>query len=241
MKYYSLPLNLNNIDESEKDAVIDMSQLCFKCNKDKLKRSSFLFIRNTGIKMPISFEKCTLDDKEEFLLNYMFGDISVEIPALDSTWLRVLLSIAEPDGKYNYLESILSDEEIDIFCQEYGKDIAEVIQFIISIPICAINYFLTYDKIKTDITMDEFVSTDYNRINIFNFIKMIYHDEFLLLVKEYEGIGPMFFKSYFNEENKFIMHEFLEGLPFLNMLNLMINPNAEEVQKQFLEGLASIG
>lgn len=238
MQYYSLPINLNKIDLlSKENSVIDMSLLNFKCDIGKQKRSSFLFIRNTNIDIPITFQNCSYEDKEEFLLMYMFGDINVNLDILVSTWLKILLS--KVDNR-PYLLSIFDDDEIERFCENNKEIINEIYQFIISIPLCSINFYLGYNKIETDISINEFETTDYDKINIKNFIKLIYHDEFLLLITHMENIKPLYYIKYFNMDNNILLKELLKKLPFLNILNILINPNFEEVHTKFINKLSDL-
>lgn len=232
MKYYSLPIDLNVIDSINKEeAVIDMSDLKFPCDESKQVRSSFIFIRNTDLDMNFDFEKCSYEMKEEYLLFYFKGNINVNIPVLSTTWLEILFH--EYTGGIT-LQSILNNEEIEKFINRNGNYVNEIHRFIVSIPISAINFYLGYNMVESDISMDEFPQSDFDELNLDNFIHLVDYSDFMLLITPRPGIEPTFYTKYFNRgENDPYKQILISKLPFLNMINMMINPK-ESVNDTFV-------
>ena len=65
---YGLPIQKLPISP---DDSIDMSRLLFPVETSKQNKSALLYIRNTGLKANFTFDQCSYNDKEEFLLLYL--------------------------------------------------------------------------------------------------------------------------------------------------------------------------
>lgn len=234
MEYYSLPLSLNKLKDLDKTtSMIDMSDLNFSGDATSKKRSSFLFIRNTNLDIPLSFKKCEYIDKEEFLLMYIQGDIDITSSVIASSWIDILLYPYEVDVGPN---CILTKDEIILFIDTHSSLIQEVYQLIASFPVYSMYVFYEErDKTKEeDLESMEFESTDYDKINLSNLANLTADDDFLLLIRPRSDIKPMFYTKYFHKDNRG-MYTVLANLPYLGLLNVMMGSSAQH--DQFINGI----
>lgn len=227
---YLLPIKPEEIKNIDRDnSVVDMSKLEFPVNKKIQKRASFLFIRNTSLDIPLDFSGCSFKDKEEFLLLYLTGDIDLDIPILTDTWIEILLNEMSDEI---VLQSIMDKYEINKFIRNNKDLIQEIYNFIISIPLCSIEFAM--DKDDKYITND-FEESDYDKINIANFVRMTTNEDFKLLVTNKDGLTPKYYKKYFYKENNPYLNDLIKPFPFLDIINI-ISSN-EDTQKDFLQNL----
>lgn len=227
---YSLPIiseEIKNIDKN--NSIVDMSKLEFPVNKDLQKRASFLFIRNTSLDLELDFSKCNFKDKEEFLLSYLTGDIDLDIPILTNTWIEILLNEISDEI---VLPSIMDKYEINKFTNNNREFIQELYTFIISIPLCSIEFAM--DKDDKYITND-FEETDYDKINIANFVRMVDNEDFKLIIGSKDGLTPKYYKKYFHKEDNPYLNDLIKPFPFLDIINI-INSD-KNTQENFLHHL----
>lgn len=235
-KMFGLPIDLETISSNNDKINIDMSKLSFPCDEDKQIRSSLIFLRNTGVKVDLYFENCSYEEKSKFLMIYLNDKIVIDIPELSVSWIKIL--------SYGYLNidfpSILNDDEIKKFNEENKDFIFEIHRFMVSLPLCAINYFANKSE-RGDIDINEYESTDYDGINMKNFIHLFDYEEFLFLVQNIMDIDPIFYNKYFyfNENYNPYIEIFLNKMPYLNILNIMLDVN-EESQQEFIDGIKNI-
>ena len=129
--------NDQNVLSTTDELVIDMSDLRFNCDTDKKKFYAFIYIRNTGLKAQLNFEKCSFEDKEEYLMMFMKSNIEIKCPILASTWIEIISF----DDSEIYLPSILDSNEIRKFINNNREFVNNIHQFINSLPIYAIYKF----------------------------------------------------------------------------------------------------
>ncbi|MCM1215368.1 MAG: hypothetical protein NC548_12720 [Lachnospiraceae bacterium] len=235
MKCYSLPIRLNEIDGiTPENSIILMNELNFPCSPDKQKRSAFLFLRNTNIHASLSFDGCSYAGKCEYMMSYYTDDICVQIPELDLEWLLILLRRANGHQPCK----IFTDEEGDRFIKEHKDFIDEVLRLIISLPLCSIQYFLAdKENVDTDISIDSFPKSDWDKLNMNNFIHLLDHEEILWLINPVDDLKPTFYSKYFFTEGNPYIQKMVAGLPFLALLNAMMY-NAGDAE--FAEQLGKI-
>ena len=217
----NIPDTLSTTDE----LVIDMSNLGFDCDISKKKFYAFIFIRNTGIKAELDFEKCSYEDKEEYLLMFMKSDIEVKCPILASTWIEIISF----DDSEIYLPSILNKDEIKKFIDNNGEFVNNLKQFINSLPIYAMYKFNKVSDI--DISMDEFESTDNDEIKLANFYQLTEFDRFILLLDDNpsDNHKPILYTKMFdNPENEYNFMHIMERLPYFNLLNILFSDNESQ-------------
>lgn len=240
MNIYTLPIHrdtefLRNI--SIENTTIDMSKFGFNLPKDKTKRASFIYIRNSCINPLYDFHNCSFEDKSEFLLLFLNNNINVTISELASTWVEILLRY-----KFNTQDiknlSIFDINEIDKFILNNKEFIDEIYNLIISIPICAIQYYGKSNN-HLEISLNNIKHTDYDKINLFNFIQLMDYDDFILLIQSDEKFKPKYYKKYFDDIDNPYLGILLKKLPFLDILNVMLTTD-EEIQDQFLNNIQKV-
>lgn len=226
---YILPIDICNTDVTSEKISIDMSRSEFDVPNDKQKRSSFIFLRNAGIKGELDFSDCTYDDKEEFLLLYFLEDIDVNADILSTTWLEIL---SAKDGGGVYLPSILTSDEIQQFLTDHSDLISEIYQLINSLPIYAL---YCSEKNQNMFNTDDFQKTDYNRIKMTNFSKLAMYNPFILLVNE--SSEPLFYEKLFIK-GEFYISKMMSYLPYSNLLDMMTL--APEIQDDAINRINSL-
>lgn len=225
MQRYTLPFDLDQIKEGE-EVSVDMSSLNFDVPDDRQKRSSFIFLRNAGVKAELDFSGCSYKDKVEFLLLYLQEDIDVNAEILSSTWIEIL---SAKDGGGVVLPSILTSSEINQFIKDNKDFINEIYQLINSLPIfsmmCSVYNGSLYD-------INDFEKTDFDGVKITNFSKLSAFDAFSLLI---DGSTPgKFYEKLFIKGEPHII-AMMERLPFLNLISaLMAGP---DVQAKIVTGI----
>jgi len=231
MKFCSLPIDMSLVESiTPENTIVDFSSLDFPCPADKQKRSAFLFLRNTNLKATFMFVGCTYEDKAEYMMMYYSGNIAVHIPELDLEWLFILLRRA-----YGYQPcKIFTEEEADRFISENKDFIDEVLRLIVSLPLCSIQYFLSdKENISTDITMDSFPKSDWDKLNLNNFIHLLDFEDILTLINPVDGFQPTFYSNYFYTRGNPYIGKMIAGLPFLGLLNaMMYNPGDQTFANQ---------
>lgn len=233
-KIITIPDGIKELQNSE-ELTIDMSDLRFDCPPDKQKFYSFIFIRNSGIDLPLNFEKCSYSDKEEFLIMFLTVNININCPIMASTWIEILSST---EGDI-YLPSILTKEEIKLFIERNLSFVNNIHQFINSLPLCAIYKFCS--RTNNSMGFDEFKATNYAEIKLVNFHQLTEYDSFILLLNHnpINEHKPVFYTEIFtNPENSYDLMLIMNKLPYINLLITMFAD--QELQNQAIAGINSL-
>ncbi|WP_312339106.1 hypothetical protein [Anaerospora hongkongensis] len=220
----SLPYKIEEMELIQTNgAVVDMSDLNFISIIAELqKKTSLVFLKNTGFSVTLDFSNCSYEDKAEYLMLYLTEDLSVSNKEFSSTWVKILNScLGISTDKY----SILSDEEIKRFKDENLDFLTEVYQLIISLPLYAMYRFFLNDEVYD---MSEFKKADKNPIKC-NLYKLIEHDEFLFLYGIPVNIEPLFYTQIFTVENNELF-TVIQRLPFMDVLYGLSATSKEEWQ-----------
>lgn len=233
---YTLPIDSNYIKEVKESDVIDMSALNFPIDVENPQRVALLFLRNTGIKANFKFDGCTYAEKERYLLLFMTGKrFNVKIPALASTWARIMLD----DSGYENLESILTHDEIVAFRNKNNDLIKEFRRFLTSIPLCAIDVYLDVNK-ETNIDLSDFEVSMYDGFNHFAIVQILDYNEIILLSQSIEGIEPVFYRKYFDSNSCDVCPGFVGDLvnrfPHFQLIKIVMN-NDPQLTSIFIDGL----
>lgn len=239
MKHYSLPLDIQSMKaiNNEQDS-IDMADLHFKGDTIKQKRSAFLFIRNTNLSATLDFSNCSYEDKEEYLMMFMGGDIEVKCGILASTWMEILMHNHSDDVPI-ILPCILSRDEIGQFIRSNKDFIGEIMNFIYSLPVYAIQVYWYMSKDNTGaFDTSEFPKSDYDGICAGNFCQLIQFDDFMMIITPPGDFVPTYYSKYFNLRDNLTMATILEDLPYLNLINIMVGP--KEGHAKFAEGITEM-
>lgn len=108
-----------------KVALADSDRQLFK----DFNRSTFIYIRNLGLKtqdLDLSFDGLSYDEKCEFMLKYLFGDINCEIKELDETWTKSMRIKMSCDMQE--LQSIFNSAELQKFVIQHEDQIVEAMR-----------------------------------------------------------------------------------------------------------------
>lgn len=195
-----LPFNIKEYQETD---IIDMSSLDF--NTDNKVRSAFIFIRNMHINPIMDFSKCTFEQVSDYLIEYLFGDISVFVPFLINTWIEILLfgSVSRTN-----LPSIFGIEYIEQFIDKHKEKVSALKSVIASTPLAAIQNIIEYD--------DSFEITDESPVNFDNLLHIINHSDFMLIFLNSIGHPVKFYNKYFNN-NTWYQQALGQMLPFVQL------------------------
>lgn len=232
MKRITIPTDLSSVEENE-ELTIDMSELNFDVDNSKKKFFSFIYIRNSGIKMKLDFSKCSYKDKEEFLILFMTSGIEVKSDILASTWLEILFNSYQVT-----LDSILTTDEIRKFNIDHSEYISLIRQFINSIPLYAMYVF--HEEGKEPMNLDEFDRSDFNEISLCNFYQLTAFADFILLLEDVNTDNKAVFyeKIFDNPDDCFYLSIIINNLPYLRFLDLLFEtPDAQEA---FIEVLNNV-
>lgn len=220
MKNIILPVEYEEL--SKEDYNIDMSISNFPVDNDKQVYTTFIFIRNMSLKGPFDFTGCTYYRKTEFLMLYMTGNINLYIDTIIQTWI----SIISYDIVDTHVESILSPEETKYFINEHQDLICELRTITISIPVCAV---MEYRKITGLNVMNDIDVSDFNDVNINNFLNMTKFEEFNNLIFFINGMEPKFYTKYFNMNTS--SYHRISKLPFVNIMLAMFDASGSFLDK----------
>lgn len=228
-RVHKIPTDLSLIKE---DDIIDMSKLGFGVDDSKKKYFSFIYIRNSGIKVELNFDQCSYEDKEEFLMLFMTSGIEVKSSVLASTWLEIIFNSDQPQ-----LKSILNIEEVKKFNMDHSDYIAKLRQFINSLPLYTISIFKDND---VSIDFNDFKMNDFTNISLCNFCQLTEFEDFLLLLEDTntENKAEYFEKIFNNPENMYHLSLMINNLPYLQFLSVMLG--TQEVQNDFLKTLSNV-
>lgn len=228
----TIPYTLDTIKDLE-DITIDMSDLRFDCPEDKKKFYAFIFIRNTGIKANLNFDKCSFEDKEEYLKMFLTSNIELKCPILASTWIEILLF----DNSELYLPSIFNKDDINKFIERNKNLIDNIHQFINSLPIYSI--YLFSKTCNMDVGIDEIETTDNDDIKLINFYQLSEFKQFILLLNPSYEHRPLFYTKIFdNKNNLYDFMRIMNNLPYMNLLNGMFANS--ECQTNLINGINNV-
>lgn len=227
MKDLLIPGFITSINESD-ELVVDMSDIGdFPVPIDKQKLASFIFIRNSGIKMKLDFSKCSYEDKDEFLMLWMTSGIEVKSEELAISWIEILHN-SDAINKY----SILDENEIKKFNSNHSEFISVIREFINSLPLYAISTFHEEDKEGFDLS--EFDVSEEDNISMCNFYQLTQFPSFNLLLEE--NAQPKYFKNIFNNfDNAFYLSKIMDNLPYIDFMLIMFG--SPELQQEFINNL----
>lgn len=228
-----LPFNLAGYDEA--DTVVDMSDLRFPCDAEKQVRNALIFLRNTSIHPTLDFSKCTTEMKHEYLVHYMTSNINVPVKELIDTWFHLMMTYHDYDTE---VPTILTEDEERLFIVHYEHIVREMVHIAISIPLCSIEYYA--QDTNTEITFDGIPTTDFHGINMDNYIHLVQYEEFIHLIDPMDDLEPQYYSAYFGRECNQYLSVMISSLPFLGMINLMLNGDTD-AQDAFLAGVRNLG
>jgi hypothetical protein len=218
----ALPYNIEEMEQIQKDgALVNMSDLNFiNIPREQQKKTSLVFLKNTGFNVTLDFSSCSFEEKEEFLKLYLTEDISVSNHEFPSTWVKILNYAI---GNRVDMPSIMDDDEIDKF-MEINKDfLTDVFQLIISLPVYAMFRFILNDAAYD---LSEFKKTDKNMVKC-NLYHLLDYDEFLYLYSFNSDIEPLFYTEIFTLKNNELF-DAIQKLPFMDVLyGLSTSPQNE--------------
>lgn len=241
MNYLSLPLMCNIADMDPTDNAVDMNQLKFPgiTEGTAVRRAALLYIRNTGLQLPLAFDKCSFEEKEEFLLLYMRSNICVDIPVLVCTWLNILLYMRHIDPG---LPNILTPDEMHIFVSNNSEFIKDMLRLALSLPIEAMIYLTNNHKCSLNnmgddpFEIEDYPKSEYNEINFENFVNMTNQSIFIELIEDdMDDIEPTNFVKYFTNTTGRIEWKLHHNLPFISIMELALDTDA--AKNKFMEGL----
>lgn len=228
---YTLPIESSLIRDITENDIIDMTNLNFTSASNP-QRMALLFIRNTGVYAKFMFDNCSFIEKESYLLLYLTGKrINVNIAILATTWVNILV--------HNKLEtklpSILSYEEIEIFIEKHHDVIDEFYRFLVSIPLCSMNFYRDKDN-NPKIDISEFEKSDFTGFNAFTLIKIFNYKEMVILPQLIEGIKPIFYSKYFESKSDRtnniypgFINDLMNKFPYSELLNILMSNNQNMV------------
>ena len=131
MKSVTFPLSeevfmiLDTEDQSQYS--VDVSKIDFGEDEDNIE-SSFVYMRNLQITMPLDFSNISYEEKSKWLLKYLtLGSFFINISILSETWLTIL---ANDDMN---IQCFFSDNEILKFRDENKELIDDIITFLVSL------------------------------------------------------------------------------------------------------------
>lgn len=208
-----LPYRLEDMSTiSEEGAIVDMSSPDFPgISEEKQIYTSLIFLRNTDFEVSLDFSNCTYREKARYLLTYMKDGIKCKHKEFSDAWIEILLYASEISFES---QSFMSHEEIDRFISDNRDYINEILKFIASIPLYAMNRFSlngvaynTDDFTKTD-------NTDISNNIIHLFTYSAFMDIFECTSQKYE---PVFYEKIFTMDNNELFFKMLD-LPFMKML-----------------------
>lgn len=235
-----LPYDMGSMDEIKNDgAIVDMSNINFPgIPEERIYKTTFIFLRNTGFNVILDFSKCDFDRKEKFLLAYLNENIDVVQNEFAITYVSILNRMI---GSPTIFECILTLEEIDTFIERNKELLSKVLSFMMSLPIFALYYFSLNNEAYT---VDDIEKCDDDLIssNIYHIVSTpeyvsLFGMELNDIVGKYDFNGPKFYTKIFTGENIDLLTA-VEKLPFFSILHGLCNLNSED-WNGFLENFES--
>lgn len=149
-------------------------------------------------------------------MEYMFGDINVNISFLTVMWIEILLNDITNECRY---PPALNKEQIGDFIHRHQDDVDKVRNVIASLPLVSIQGFVSND--------DSIESTDDEPVNFRNLLNMIDCDDFMLVFSNCLKSPPKFYRKYFSQQSGFARH-INANLPFMHILSGFLNINKQD-------------
>lgn len=222
MNLITIPCDIQKINPDDK---IDMSVLNINVDQDQKKRYAFIYLRNVGIKNELSFDKCSYNDKEEFLKGFLSMNINIDIPILASTWISVLMynaGLLNPDVN---MYSILSMDEIKLFNETNIDFINKVRRLINSLTLYAVVKYNSGIQI-CDTSNIEY--TDDTEIKLTNLYQLAMYPAFTFIT---EPMPPkerslVYYTKLFDDvECSYSMMKLRKLIPMFELLSMLTAPN----------------
>lgn len=218
-----LPYSTENMSEIYSNgAEVDMSNIDFPTNQDKY-RTTFIYLRNTNFNnINLDFSKCSYEEKERFLLEYIKSDITVELFPLIYTWQCLLT--------YKSCKPYFSDDEAKKFLKNNSFFIEEMKSFYLSLPIYLFSRLKLVDLDFKDIEKIELFEGGRN-------CYFLIQNEFISYLNAINSDfdKPKFYTKHFTEDNN-VLFEFIQGLDIYSLIQTMTE-SSEEDFKKILKGL----
>jgi hypothetical protein len=213
MRRTGLPYDMSQMDDIKNNgAIVDMSDIKFPgIPVEKIPRTAFIFFRNTGFDVKLDFSKCSFEQKELFLTDYLVYNIDVKLSEFATSYVKILNRFIGNDID---VECILTNEEIDLFIENHNKDIHTLLQFFMSLPIFTMFYFSLNGE---GYSLDDIEKTDQDFIND-NLYHIIETDGFVVLYDNELEIQPLFYEKLFTFDNPKLLQA-VEKLPFFSILH----------------------
>lgn len=135
MIYTRLPYSFEQMEEiSTSGAVVDMSALEFPgIAIENQQRTALIFLRNTGFKVKLDFERCSYEEKVLFAKLFIMSGIECSNPEFSYTWLTILNRYIIDKNAENC--SIFTEAELERFIEAEQDLIDKVVTVIYSLPV----------------------------------------------------------------------------------------------------------
>ena len=216
-----LPYSTENMSEIYNNgAEVDMSNIDFPTDQDKF-RTTFIYLRNTNFNnITLDFSKCSYEDKEKFLLEYIKSDIIVELFPLIYTWQCLLT--------FKSCEPYFSNDEAHRFLENNKNVINELKEFYLSLPL----YLFTRLKIS-EMDMEGLEEKE------FNYSKNTYYliqEEFIdyLSAQNPGFMKPILYPNQFTSDNE-LLFDFMKCLSIYNLIQTMTETSEEDFKNLLTE------
>ena len=214
-------------DISEQGAIVDMSSINFPEGVENSTRTVFIYLRNTGFKnIVLDFTKCSYEQKQSYLIEYINTDIINEIPILTYTWKQILLC---RDTNVQVYQSILNEEETKEFVKSFENLINDLISFYLSTPLFILSR-IKGDNDKALLSMEGIEITDYKpgNENLYYLIEPEFINALSLTYKD--NIPAKFYSQYFKIDNNALFDR-LTQTDFYALINTMVTCKPEEFKE----------
>ena len=214
-------------DISEQGAIVDMSSINFPEGVENSIRTVFIYLRNTGFKnIVLDFTKCSYEQKQSYLVEYINTDIINEIPILTYTWKQILLC---RDTNVQVYQSILNEEETKDFVGSFESLINDLISFHLSTPLFILSR-IKGDNDKALLNMEGIEITDYKpgNENLYYLIEPEFMNALSLTYKD--NIPVKFYSQYFKIDNNALFDK-LTQTDFYALINTMATCKPEEFKE----------
>ena len=218
-----LPYDLNLMNDiSEQGAIVDMNNINFPGIPENLKiKTSFIFLRNTGFEnISLDFSSVNYEEKEQFLLFFLTGDIESNNQEFIDSWLSILFFFNRIN---NDIITILNKDEIEKFIKNNNELILKISSVINSLPVMLIN------RLKNKPWNFNIQTQKFGNINIKNLAKVISTEEVFYLYTNLntEKYQPVFYEDLFSEEENDLFFAMTNSPLFVIMFGLSTTPTEE--------------
>lgn len=228
----NLPYKLEDMSAiSENGAIVDMSCPNFPGVLDnKQIYTSLIFLRNTDFDVSLDFSSCSYLQKKKYLLLYIKDGIECRYEELSDAWIEILLYASQIEFK---TQSFMNHKEIAEFILDNKEYIDEILRFIASIPLYAMNRFALNGAAYNTDEFNKSENTDISNNIVHLFKYSAFMDVFEYASQVYE---PVFYEKIFTMDNNEFFFKMLE-LPFMKLLLCLARMSEEEITQFMTEGL----